>query len=46
MTKRTRSRHKNLDRGAHIVLQRAGSSHSMPIGTVVATAILIECMQV
>ena len=29
-----------------VVLQRAGSSHSMPIGVVVATALLIECMQV
>ena len=29
-----------------VVLQRAGSSHSMPMGAVVATARLIECMQV
>ena len=28
------------------VLQRADSSHSMPMGAVVATARLIECMQV
>ena len=28
------------------VLQRAGSSHSMPMGAAVATARLIECMQV
>ena len=28
------------------VLQRAGSSHSMPMSAVVATAMLIECMQV
>ena len=28
------------------VLQRAGGSHSMPMGAVVATARLIECMQV
>ena len=28
------------------VLQRAGNSHSMPMGAVVATAKLIECMQV
>ena len=30
----------------HIVLQRAGGSHSMPMGAVVATARLIECMRV
>ena len=29
-----------------VVLQRAGNSHSMPMGAVVATARLIECMQV
>ena len=29
-----------------VVLQGAGSSHSMPMGAVVATARLIECMQV
>ena len=29
-----------------VVLQRAGSSHSMPMGAVVATARLIECLQV
>ncbi len=29
-----------------VVLRRAGSSHSMPMGAVVATARLIECMQV
>ncbi len=29
-----------------IVLQRAGGSHSMPMGAVVATARLVECMQV
>ncbi len=29
-----------------VVLQRAGSSHSMPMGAVVATGRLIECMQV
>ena len=29
-----------------VVLQRAGSSHSMPMGAVVATARLIKCMQV
>ena len=29
-----------------VVLQRAGGSHSMPMGAVVATAKLIECMQV
>ena len=29
-----------------VVLQRAGRSHSMPMGAVVATARLIECMQV
>ena len=28
------------------VLQRAGGSHSMPMGAVVATTMLIECMQV
>ena len=28
------------------VLQRAGNSHSMPMGAVVATARLIECLQV
>ena len=28
-----------------VVLQRAGNSHSMPMGAVVATARLIECMQ-
>ena len=28
------------------VLQRAGGSHSMPMGTVVATAKLIECIKV
>ena len=29
-----------------IVLGRAGSSHAMPMGAIVATARLIECMQV
>ena len=29
-----------------VVLQRAGGSHSVPMGAVVATARLIECMQV
>ena len=29
-----------------VVLQRAGGSHSMSMGAVVATARLIECMQV
>ena len=28
------------------VLRRAGSSHAMPMGAVVATARLIECLQV
>ena len=30
----------------HAVLRRAGGSHSMPMGAVVATGRLIECMQV
>ena len=29
-----------------VVLQRAGNSHSMPMGAVVATSRLIECIQV
>ena len=29
-----------------VFLQRAGDSHSIPLGAVVATARLIECMQV